>query len=75
MAYEALLTSPAMIGGIVILSIWSMIWKGIGMWKAGRQNQMAWFVFMLILNTAGILPIIYLVGFQKKGNKVKKKRK
>ena len=74
MAYEALLTNPNMIAGIVILSIWGMIWKGIGMWKAGRQKQMTWFVFMFILNTAGILPIIYLVGFQKKGKKVKKRK-
>jgi len=51
------------------LIIWSAIWKGIGMWKAGRNNQLAWFIVMFILNTAGILPIIYIVFFQKKKKK------
>jgi len=48
------------------LIIWSAIWKGIGLWKAGRNNQLAWFVVLFILNTAGILPIVYIVFFQKK---------
>lgn len=48
------------------LLIWSMIWKGIGLWKAGRNNQIAWFVVMFLVNSAGILPIIYILWFQKK---------
>lgn len=48
------------------LIIWSLVWKGIGLWKAGRNNQLAWFVVLFILNTAGILPIVYIVFFQKK---------
>jgi len=72
MVYENLaMLSPALIICIIVLIIWTMIWKGIGLWKAGRNNQLVWFVFMFILNTAGILPIIYLAGFQKR----KKKRK
>ena len=68
----------------VILSIavaWSLVWKGIALWIAAKKNHLAWFIVILILNTAGILPIIYLLFFQKKGNKteasksVKKKTK
>ena len=55
-----------------IALVWTMIWKGIGLWKAGRQNQIGWFVAMFILPTLGILPIIYLLWFQKKGKRVKK---
>jgi len=51
---------------LVVLVIWSMIWKGIGLWKAGRNNQLVWFVVMFIFNTAGILPIVYLLFFQRK---------
>lgn len=58
----------------VLIAVWSLVWKGIALWKCGRNNQLVWFVFVLILNTAGILPIIYLVWFQKKG-KVSGKRK
>ncbi|MFA5948219.1 MAG: DUF5652 family protein [Candidatus Gracilibacteria bacterium] len=51
---------------VVPLVIWGFIWKGIALWKCGRNNQLGWFVPILILNTAGILPIVYLVWFKKK---------
>ena len=60
---------PALLALIIILAIWDLIWKGIAMWKCGRNNQLTWFVFILILNTVGILPIIYLVWFQEKKKK------
>ena len=50
----------------ILLIIWSMVWKGIALWKCGRNNQLTWFIVLLILNTAGILEIIYLLAFQKK---------
>jgi len=55
--------------GLVTLStivVWSIIWKGIGLWTSARKKQTGWFIAMLILNTAGILPIIYLIFFKKK---------
>ena len=51
-----------------ILVIWEMIWKGIALWKAGRNNQLIWFICILIFNTIGILPIIYIYFFQKKNS-------
>jgi len=48
-----------------ILIIWEIIWKGIGLWKAARNNEMYWYVAILVLNTAGILPIIYIFFFDK----------
>lgn len=48
------------------LLLWSLIWKGLALWKSARGNQMVWFIVMLVLNTAGILPIIYIAFFQKK---------
>lgn len=50
----------------LVLAVWDAVWKGIGLWKSGRNNQLAWFVCILIFNTVGILPIIYLCWFQKK---------
>lgn len=58
---------------LIPLMIWEMVWKGIALWKAGRNNQLTWFVCLLIFNTAGILPIIYIAFFQKTKNKNKKK--
>lgn len=51
---------------LIPLIIWELVWKGIALWKAGRNNQIVWFIVILILNTVGILPIIYLIFFQKK---------
>lgn len=49
--------------------IWTIILKGFGLWRSGRNNQPAWFIAMLILNTLGILPIFYLLFFQPKKKK------
>ena len=51
---------------IVILVIWDLIWKMIAFWKSARGSQLAWFVCIGIFHTVGILPIIYLIWFQKK---------
>lgn len=51
---------------IVLVTIWEAIWKGIGLWKSAGRKQLAWFVVMFIINSAGILPIIYIYFFQKK---------
>ncbi len=66
MALETLLSSPWFIVLIVVIAIWDLVWKGIGLWKSGRNKQLIWFICILILNTAGILPIIYINFFQKK---------
>ncbi|MDD2476511.1 MAG: DUF5652 family protein [Dysgonamonadaceae bacterium] len=46
---------------LIILIIWEAVWKLIAMWKAGRNNHLAWFIIIAIINTVGILPIIYLL--------------
>ncbi len=46
--------------------IWSIAWKGFALWRAAHNKQQYWFVAMLILNTFGILEIIYLFRFAKK---------
>ena len=61
MALEALL-----IPILIVVGIWDAVWKAIALWKSGRNNQLTWFVFLFIFNTAGILPILYIMFFQKK---------
>lgn len=46
---------------IIILMIWDTVWKLIAMWKAGRNNHLAWFICLAIFNTVGILPIVYIL--------------
>lgn len=49
-----------------VVYIWSIIWKGLALWKSAHLNQRNWFVAILILNTLGILDIAYLFYFAKK---------
>lgn len=59
-----------------ILMIVDLILKGITMWKASKRNQKTWFWFLLIVNSLGILPIIYLIIYRgKKEGKEEKKKK
>ncbi len=59
----------AMICLFIALMVWSAVWKAIALWKSGRNNQLAWFIVLFIINTVGILEIIYLLAFQKKPKK------
>jgi methionyl-tRNA synthetase len=50
-----------LIGAVVL---WDVIWKGFALWKAARDDKTGWFIALLVLNTVGILPIIYLLFFK-----------
>lgn len=54
---------------ISALIIWSLIWKGIALWKAARNDSPVWFIVMLVLNTCGILEILYIFIFSKRKSK------
>ena len=59
--------SAALLGSfIVVASLWSVVWKGFALWYAGRAGQKIWFVVLLVVNTLGILEIIYLLFFRPK---------
>ncbi|MFA6022875.1 MAG: DUF5652 family protein [Candidatus Pacearchaeota archaeon] len=65
---------------IVAIAVWSLAWKGIALWKAARQKQMIWFIVLLVVNTLGILEILYIFWFSKMSSSkkeapVKKKRR
>lgn len=51
---------------LAMLAVWEIIWKGMALWHAGKNKQLGWFVVMLLLNTVGILEIVYLSFFQAK---------
>ncbi len=41
----------------------SLPFKIMGLWKAAQNNQKGWFGALLLLNTVGILELIYLFYF------------
>ncbi|HVU75390.1 MAG TPA: DUF5652 family protein [Candidatus Paceibacterota bacterium] len=52
---------PAAFGSFLLIAIlWNIVWKGLALWRAGRLGHKWWFIVMLVLNTFGILEIIYL---------------
>ncbi|KKR30533.1 hypothetical protein A2715_05950 [Candidatus Woesebacteria bacterium RIFCSPHIGHO2_01_FULL_39_32] len=50
----------------LLVIAWSMVWKGLALWRAARNNQRYWFIAMLVVSSVGILEIIYIKFFQKK---------
>ncbi|MDP3734151.1 MAG: DUF5652 family protein [Nanoarchaeota archaeon] len=48
------------IASLILLSLWELVWKGIALWYASRNRQKKWFVALLVINSVGVLPIIYL---------------
>jgi hypothetical protein len=51
---------------VALFIVWSIVWKGFALWKAGKNKSFIWFIILLIVNTAGILEIIYLFGIKNK---------
>lgn len=47
---------------LVILALWDAAWKALALWRAARRNQPYWFLGILIINSAGILPVLYLLS-------------
>jgi len=73
---DTAITTPdwvnALMPVIVILGIWSAVWKGIALYKAGGNKSIPWFVVLFLVNTLGILEIFYIFVFSK-GSKTPKK--
>ena len=60
-----LLNNPAYMPLLLLLIIWTLVWKGAALWRAARNGQRNWFIALLIINSLGILEIIYLFYFGK----------
>jgi len=64
-AWSGLWTPPglhalALAPALPLLILWEGFWKGLALWHSGRRGQSVWFVILIVVNTIGILPIIYL---------------
>jgi hypothetical protein len=45
-----------------VLAVWEISWKGLALWRAAQDDEKYWFAAILFINTAGILPIAYLLA-------------
>ncbi|MFH1946682.1 MAG: DUF5652 family protein [Candidatus Magasanikbacteria bacterium] len=52
----------------ILMILWSLVWKGLALWRAAKNDSKPWFVILLIFNTLGIFEIfyIYVIGKEKK---------
>ena len=51
---------------MLVIALWTIVLKGYSLWYAARGGQKWWFVALLVVNTFGILEIIYLIWFRPK---------
>jgi len=43
------------------LILFDLVVRGIALWKSAQRNEKWWFIALLVVNSVGILPLIYLV--------------
>lgn len=55
---ELILNNPNI---LLLLIIWSILWKGLALWRAARLKQLGWYIALLLINTIGIFEILYLI--------------
>jgi len=53
---------------LIALAIWSIPWKGFALWKSARRGEKIWFIVLLLINTVGVLEILYIFLFSEKEN-------
>lgn len=56
---------------LLIVILWTIFWKAMALWISARKNDSVWFIILMLVNTLGILEIIYIFGVAKvKPNKL-----
>lgn len=50
---------------LLTAALWSLPWKGWALWRAARREDGAWFIALLLVNTLGLLDILYVFVLSK----------
>lgn len=61
---------------LAVVTIWALAWKLGALWKSARKGSIIWFIVLGVVNTVGILEILYIFIFSKFdfGKSVKKQK-
>ncbi|MDE2188346.1 MAG: hypothetical protein KGJ35_01300 [Patescibacteria group bacterium] len=54
---------------IILLALWlicTIMLKAYAMWHAAKRDEVWWFIALLLINTLGILELVYIIFFLKK---------
>lgn len=54
----------------LIVLAWTLAWKGFALWRAAKDDSTLWFVLILILNTLGVLEIVYIFAISPMNKKL-----
>ncbi len=46
---------------VVLFVVLELVLKGLALWRAARMNMPGWFVALLIINSAGIFPLVFII--------------
>lgn len=49
------------LGLFMFLLLLDLVLRGYALWKSAQKGQKVWFIALLIINSVGILPAIYLL--------------
>lgn len=58
---------------IVVVGLWSLVWKALALYKAGTLRHKGWFTALFFINTLGILEILYVAYFSKTERRMAKR--
>jgi len=50
-----------LIGLVLFFVVVDAVLKLIALWQSSRRKQIAWFIVLALVNSLGILPVIYLI--------------
>ena len=50
---------------ILLITLWTLPWKVIALWRAVKNNHRKWFLALILLNTLAVLEILYIFVFSK----------
>ncbi len=48
---------------LIVVFIWSSVWKFLALWKSARKNHVCWFIVFALISDLGILEILYIYLF------------
>lgn len=49
----------------LLFVFWLLSWKGWALWRAAAKRQLVWFIILLVVNTLGLLEILYIFFLNK----------
>ncbi len=51
---------------VLLIVLWSILWKGFALWRSARRGDKWWFIALFVVNTLGLLEIVYIFIFSNK---------